>query len=88
MLDTKYWVKKAQITLLSQVFFVFIAQTILFFLIWESARKIQWKTIVMPTYDLAFTRYATAFMMHMALIQGLKDGLDKIKYALNHPFLF
>ncbi len=42
----------------------------------------------MPTYKVAFARYIAGLMMHIAMINEIKEGFGKMKFALNHFWRF
>mgnify|MGYP001626747553 CR=1 FL=1 len=42
----------------------------------------------MPTFEVAFSRYIAGLMMHIAMINELKEGFGKMKFALNHFWRF
>lgn len=44
--------------------------------------------IPMPTYEVAFARYIAGLMMHIAMMGELKEGMGKMKFALNHHWRF
>lgn len=42
----------------------------------------------MPKADIAFARFVAGIMMHVAMITEMKEGMSKMKYALNHFWRF
>lgn len=40
--------------------------------------------VKIPTLDLAFVRFITGIIMHIAMTDEIKLGMAKMKYALNH----
>mmetsp|Transcript_3334 Transcript_3334/g.4452 ORF Transcript_3334/g.4452 Transcript_3334/m.4452 type:complete len:201 (+) Transcript_3334:828-1430(+) len=77
---------KNRMNLCGQVLLVWLFQISLFVLIWSQNRNINYNTIPVPTYEVACARYIAGVMMHIAMMNELHEGLQKIKFALNHSW--
>lgn len=42
----------------------------------------------MPTTSVAFARLFAGILMHVAMLKEFKNSLSRMKYALNHKWLF
>lgn len=74
--------------LVAQVSLVFIFQVSLFALIVNQNYDNPFNEIPMPSSDIAFARFIAGIMMHVAMTTELKQGMAKMKYALNHYWRF
>ena len=80
--------RKSRIALIPVVLITWIFQVALFFLIWITNKENNFNEIPLPTNEIAFARFISAIMMHVAMTNELKEGMAKMKFSLNHSWRF
>ena len=88
LFDFRIYIDKALITTSGQVLTIWIFQISLFGLIFDQARTIKWNTMILQGVDVTFARFVAGIMMHVAMVTELKQAMEKMKFVVNHEWLF
>ena len=72
--------------LLSEMVSIFIFQMVLCLGVWQTRDAVAFD--LPPTIPIAFTRMMAGLFMQIHMSRELKEGMDKMKYVLNHPWKF
>ena len=74
--------------LLSEILAVFAIQsTLCVFLVMHAHKQIS-DCPVPVNFEIAFTRFMSGLIMLMKMSEEIREGMDKMKYSLNHYWKF
>ena len=80
--------KRVRSFMIVQVFNIWLFQVVVFGCIFVQATEVYYRELDIPTQELAFARFIAGVMMHVKMLSEIKQGLQKMKYSMNHQWKF
>ena len=69
-------------------FIVFIVQVIVLYLILDNMMGEDFKIVPATSFKIIVPRFISSLMMHINVEPYIRNGLNLMKYATNHPYNF